>query len=129
MWMEIDHEYFIAWAIYLLAALVAQLISYVIVGWKVRDDRASRPKAIADFGMVVQLLVFAVLITPVRLELADNYWVPAFMAALMDGLNYGSDKALTRIWPIAIVLLLLLCISITYRFVKTCFKTNGRTSL
>lgn len=96
--MELSNGYFIAWGIYALAVVMAQLLFW----------RLCRSIAHADLRLVLQFCLFALLVTPARLEQPLGYWAPAFMAALMDGLNYGLDQVLERLWPVLVSLLLLL---------------------
>ncbi len=114
--METGNEYVIAWAIYLLAVVGAQVLSW----------RIARPLPWADLRLVFQLFIFAILITPARLEPTGSYWVPAFMAALMDGLNYGTDQVLNRLWPIWITLLVLLLLSYSWKLFKAYKKTDDK---
>ena len=45
----------------------------------------------------------------------QSYWVPAFMAAIMEGLNHGVDAALSRLWPILVMMLVLLSAAAAWR--------------
>ena len=96
--METTYEYVLAWAVYLLAVAAAQVLCW----------RVTRPLPWADARRVIQICIFALLITPARLQPSDSYWAPAFMAAIMDGLNEGSEQALSRLWPILATMLVLL---------------------
>ncbi|WP_101757119.1 hypothetical protein [Oceanicoccus sp. KOV_DT_Chl] len=91
--METGSEYYYAWIIYLLAVAAAQLLL-----WKILSGIKNR-----DITTVMQLLLLAVLIVPASLE-QSGYWVPSFMAALMEGINLGFEAALPRIWPILIAM-------------------------
>jgi hypothetical protein len=85
-----ENEYLTSWLIYLSAALGAHLLLWrvLVVFSNTRWIHYSH------------CLLAAVLFTPVSLELdgRSGYLVPAFMAALMDGLNDGFDAALPKIW-------------------------------
>lgn len=98
--MEGGSDYQLAWWIYLCAVLGA----HCLLWWLLRPVTYTNVKA------VLQLMLLALLITPAALEPGQSYWVPAFMAAFMDGVDSGIDAALVRLWPIfgAMLLFLLL---------------------
>lgn len=107
--LETVGEYVVAWSIYLLAAIVAQILVW----------RMTRGLPLADLRTVLCLTVFAILFTPAQLDSGVNYWVPAFMAALMEGLNEGPDAALSRVGPILVVMLALVLSSFVVKFIKS----------
>lgn len=110
---EPGREYYLAWLIYLFALLAAELLL-----WRGLHKRIHR-----ELLHVLQLLVFALFITPVTLELEQgmsmqDYWVPAFMAALMEGINEGFAAALPRLTPVLVVMALLLTLSLVWRLLR-----------
>lgn len=84
-----------AWLLYLAAVGVAHFLLW----WLMR-----RLKSL-ELKQVIHLCVLALLITPARLEPDSGNWVPAFMAALMEGIDSGFDAAANRLWPIFCVML------------------------
>lgn len=106
--MILSDEYFLAWGLYLLAVFGAQLLAW----------RLTRVIPQADVRVILQLLVLATFITPARLEEGVNYWVPAFIAALIEGLNDGGDAALTRLWSILVTMLVLVLLSFSVKLSK-----------
>ncbi len=106
--METASDYYISWSIYLAAVLAAQLLL-----WRVLSIISSR-----EIKTLIQLLLFALLITPVPLEPGQSYWVPAFMAAIMEGLNLGLEAALPRLWPIFTMMLVFVCLSVAWRLYR-----------
>ena len=103
--MEPTGGYYVAWVIYLAAVVVAQLLL----------RRSLRPVKGQQLKILLQLFLFALLITPVPLEPGQSYWLPAFMAALMESLNLGVDALWPRLWPIFFTMLLLLCLLAGWR--------------
>ncbi|MEE8059264.1 MAG: hypothetical protein V3T17_15725 [Pseudomonadales bacterium] len=116
--MDMGNDYLIAWSLYLLAVVAAQILTWRIL----------RPFLQADIRAIVQLCVFSILITPARLEAGASYWVPAFVAALMDGVNDGVDAAIVRLWPIVMVMLVLVSISLVWKLRKSLIKTNSQVA-
>ncbi|MFA7553632.1 MAG: hypothetical protein WCY88_05230 [Spongiibacteraceae bacterium] len=114
--METGSNYYSAWAIYLLAVLAAELLLWCLV---------KRIKS-KDIRWVLHLCLLALLITPVALDSAQQYWVPAVMAALMDGLNIGWDAAMPRLIPILLVMLVLLILSLVVKLVKGAVAKSGK---
>ncbi len=115
--MEPARDYYIAWLIYLAAVLAAELLL-----WRGLHKRLNR-----DVLHVLQILVFALLITPATLDITqavslDGYWVPAFMAALMEGINEGFPAAMTRLTPVWVVMLVLLLLALVWRLRHLIFK-------
>lgn len=103
--MEPASDYYTAWAIYWLAVIVAQLLFW----------RALAAINSQQVKVLSQLLLFALLITPVSLETGQPHWVPAFMAAIMEGLNDGFDAALSRLWPILLMMLVFILLAAAWR--------------
>lgn len=102
MILHTGSEYYLAWLIYLAAVLSAHLLL-----WRALKVISSR-----DIKTVLHLSLAAILLTPTTLTTGQNYWVPAFMSALMDGLNDGPAAAMSDLWSILIVMLLLVSISL-----------------
>ncbi|MFT5692824.1 MAG: hypothetical protein ACI92E_002160 [Oceanicoccus sp.] len=103
--MELGNDYYLAWMIYLVGALVSQFIV-----WRI----TAQIKAI-EVRTIIQICSFAILITPVRLDPAQNYWVPALIAGLMDGLNDGIDALIERFVPVIVVMIGMLVISLIWK--------------
>ena len=99
--LETGNDYYQAWGIYVAAVLVAHLLLW----------RLLRKLPFRGVKTVLHLCMAALLLTPAALEPGQNYWVPAIMAAAMEGLNNGMDAATARLMPILVVMLLLLCLS------------------
>lgn len=106
--METASDYYISWSVYLVAVLVAQLLLW----------RVLRIIKTQDIKFLVSILFFALLITPVPLETSQSYWVPAFMAAIMEGLNHGFEAAQPRLWPIFMTMLIFVCLSVAWRLYR-----------
>lgn len=113
-----DSNYTLAWLIYLGAVAAAQLLIWLPL----------RRLRFADLRRVIELCVLGLLITPARLEPGSDNWVPAFMAALMELLESGSDAALDRLWPILLVMLLMLVVSMMIRYYLSRRMNNGSGS-
>jgi len=105
--MELESDYYLAWAIYLLAVLTAQIVVWRLV-LHVR---------FVELRSILQVCSLALFITPVRLDPTQNYWVPAFIAALMDGLNDGVDALLNRFVPVLFVMTGLLIASFILKLI------------
>jgi hypothetical protein len=114
--MEASSGYLISWIIYLVAVVAAQGLLW----WMLRKTQ------LPDFKMVLQFLLFAILITPATLNDNSSYWVPAFMAAFLGGLDAGFDAAIPRLWSIVAVFIGLLCISLLVRLYRK--KRKGSTT-
>lgn len=101
-----EPNYQIAWTIYLVSVAVAQWLLWLLI----------RPLSSKDTKQVIQLCVFALLITPIPLEPGDlRHWVPAFMAALMEAIDTGINAALNRLWPALVLMLVLLLSAMAWR--------------
>lgn len=101
-------NYTTAWLIYLAAIPVAHGLL-----WAALRRMRSR-----ETRQVIHLCVFAFLITPARLEPGSPLWVPAFMAALMEGIDRGMDAASERLWPIFALMLALIVVSMLWRVLR-----------
>jgi hypothetical protein len=106
--MAVGSDYWIAWLIYLLAVACAQWLCW----------RASLALASADLRLLLQFCLLALLLTPVRLEPTSQFWVPAFMAALMESLNEETDTVLNRLSPILINMLVLSIMAFSGKLLK-----------
>ena len=95
--MDGNNAYYTGWLVYLLAVLGAQFLCW----WMLRKFKSSELK------QLLQLMLLAILITPATLDVSQGYWVPAFMAAFLGGLDSGFDSAIPRLWSIAAVMLVL----------------------
>jgi hypothetical protein len=104
--MDGSNAYYTAWLVYLLAVLGAQFLCW----WMLRkfNSRALR--------QVLPLMLLAILITPATLDVSQGYWVPAFMAAFLGGLDSGFDSAIPRLWSIAAVMSVLVFGNLLVRF-------------
>jgi hypothetical protein len=103
--IELGNDYYLAWFAYLVGALVSQLIV-----WRL----TVKIKAI-EARTIIRICSFAMLITPVRLDPDQNYWVPALIAGLMDGLNDGGEALIQRFVPIIVVTIALLVTSLAWK--------------
>ena len=108
MTLELTSAYYIAWAVYLGAVLLAQLLVW----------RAVRLLQWVDLQIVIHVIIFGLLITPARLEPGQDYWVPAAMVALMDFINGETEAALNNMAIIFTVIFVLLLISIVSRWIR-----------
>lgn len=97
--------YTTAWAVYLAAVLIAHGLLWCL----------TRRLSVAGLQQLIHLCVFAIFITPARLEPGRDVWVPAFMAALMEGIDSGMAAASDRLWPILVVMLCLVLASVLLR--------------
>lgn len=102
MILQMGSEYYLAWLIYLGAVCCAHVLL-----WRAMSVIASR-----DIKTVLHLVLASILLTPTTLTAGQNYWVPAFMSALMDGLNDGAAAAMPDIGSILIVMLVLVSLSL-----------------
>lgn len=93
--------YATAWTVYLCAVLVA----HGLLWWLLR------PLQRLEVRQLIHLCVFAFLVTPTRLEVGGDNWVPAFMAAVMEGIDLGFEAASSRLWPIFALMLVLILLS------------------
>ena len=114
--MQTGLEYYLCWGVYLLAVAASQLLL-----WRVLVVISNK-----EVKTVLQLSLLAILITPAVLEPGQAYWVPAFMAALMEGLNEGPDAALLRIWPILGVMLALITLSFIWRLYQGRYQSGDK---
>ena len=110
--MTISGDYYLAWSIYFLAVVVAQWLL-----WRLMAGVKNR-----SVVTVAMLSVLALLITPAPLDDGQSYWVPAFMAAIMEGLDQGPDAVVPRLLPILIMMLVLLCLSLLIKLLKRSSK-------
>lgn len=106
--LETGNNYYIAWACYLAAVLVMQ---YLV--WKV-----TLLLPVKDLRTVINIIVFSLMITPVQLEMGQNYWVPVSIATLMEILDEGFSVGIMRMLPALIVMFVLLLASIATKFIK-----------
>jgi hypothetical protein len=113
--MQTGTEYYLCWGIYLLAVAAAQVLLWRVL--LVINNRSIKT--------VLQLTLLAILITPVSLESGQGYWVPAFMAAFMEGLNQGPDAALLRIWPILFLMLVFISLFFMWRLFQKMSKKKS----
>lgn len=98
--------YTTAWMIYLVAVLVAHGLLWSL----------TRRLPWRELQQIIHLCVFALLITPARLEPDSSLWVPAFMAATMEGIDSGPEAASNRMWPVLVVMLVLVVLSVVGRW-------------
>jgi hypothetical protein len=106
--LEVGNDYYIAWGCYLLAVIVLQFLVW----------RATLLLPIKDLRTVINIIVFSLMVTPTQLEMGQNYWVPVFIAALMEILDEGFSIGIMRMLPALIVMFVLLLASIATKFLK-----------
>lgn len=106
--METASDYYTAWWTYLGAVAGAQFLLW----WLIRKLTSS------DIKLVLHIVLFSILITPATMERGVDYWVPAFMVAILDGFTHGIDTVIPRLWPILIVMLALISVSFLFKLVK-----------
>ena len=100
-----DSNYLLAWSIYLGAVVVAMVLAWMpLRRWTSSDTRR-----------LLLLCLFALLITPERLDPDHANWAPAFMAALMDAIDSGFQAGLNRLWPALLLMLALVVLSMLWR--------------
>ncbi|WP_019530202.1 hypothetical protein [Dasania marina] len=105
-------DYLLAWGCYVAATLLLLLMLWrVTAGIKLLDLR-----------FILLILAAALLFTPVPIAAGSNYWAPAFMAALIDTVTMGIDGGVKRLWPILVVMLLLVSLSLLWRLLRTKLK-------
>ena len=114
--METGSEYYTAWSIYLLAVLVAEILLWRLL-------RIIKPGSVK---LTLHLSLLALLLTPATLDITQSYWVPAFMVALMNGLNEGLEAALPPLQLILIVMLLLISVPYLFRISKALIARKRR---
>lgn len=105
---ELNSDYYIAWFVYLMAVIAAQFIV-----WRLSSSFKSQ-----DFRLLLQIFCFSLLIMPTHLNQLQNgggYWVPAFIAAVMDGLNDGFEASVPHLVPMLFLMLALLCASFLWK--------------
>ena len=111
--MEFGNDYYLAWLIYLVAVLACQFVV-----WRITTQIST-----VELRTIIQIFSFAILITPVRLDPAQNYWVPALTAGLMDGLNEGIDALIERFVPVFVVMIGMLVLSLIWKLAR---RKSGR---
>lgn len=111
-------EYYTAWGFYLVAVASTQLLVW----------RITRSIPAVLLQRILQLCSLAILITPARLETGQNYFVPAFMAALMEGVIDGGAAAVSRILPIILMMLILCSAYIGIRLRRQPSRSSDDTS-
>ena len=62
------------------------------------------------------LLLAVILLVPVQVDPDMPDRAPAFIAALLDALSYGAERAMQRLWPIIWAVLLALPVIATLAF-------------
>ncbi len=111
-------DYYIAWGVYLLAIVGAQVVAWRLVRFIPQ----------VDLRLILQLCLFALLITPAKLDADSNNWVPAFMAAIIEGVDHGLTAAMERLTPIFILMLVLIVLSLCKRFIPGLSFPSSRSS-
>ena len=106
--MTTGDDYYLAWAIYLAAICLAHLVLW----------RMLRRLSSVNLRVVLHVCLFAILVTPAPFGSEGSYWVPAYMTAIMEGLNDGLDAMLNRMIPIFIVMLVLVTLSLLFNFIR-----------
>jgi len=106
---EVESNYIILWCIYLLA----------VVGAMVVVRRFCSALKLQESAAVVRIIVLVILITPAKVDPELGFWAPAFMALFMDAIAVGIEPALSRLWPILIVLVISLGLSFSWRLVSS----------
>lgn len=116
--LETGSEYYTAWGFYLVAVASAQLLVW----------RITRSIPAVMLQRILQLCSFAILITPARLESGQNYFAPAFMVAMMEGVIDGGAAAVSRILPIVLMMLIFSGIYIAIHLKRQSGRSSGDTS-
>ncbi|MCR8921741.1 hypothetical protein NO559_03095 [Dasania sp. GY-MA-18] len=101
-------DYLLAWGSYVTAALLLLLLLW----------RMTAAIKLIDLRIILVILAAALLFTPVPVEPGSAYWAPAFMAALIDAVTIGAEAGIKRLWPILIVMLLLVVLSLIARVLR-----------
>jgi hypothetical protein len=114
--MTAENDYFVTWMLYLAAS-----VGGLVVVWRMCQVFSS-----VEVRRVILLCCAAILWTPAKLQTVENHhWVPAFMAALMESMSTGSDAVISRGWPILLVMVVLLLLSIAGRLLLRQFNKGG----
>lgn len=116
--LETGSEYYIAWGFYLVAVASAQLLVW----------RLTRSMSAVILQRILQLSSLAILITPARLESGQNYFVPAFMAAIIEGVIDGGAAAVSRILPIVLMILMFCGAYTVVRLKRQSAPSSGDTA-
>jgi hypothetical protein len=102
---EVESNYLIGWCVYLLAVVgMMVVLRHLTAGLKWKESAA-----------VIKLCVLVLLLTPAKVDPEQGFWAPAFIAAFMEGISQGADAALTRAWPILIIMMVCLVLSFIWR--------------
>lgn len=103
--LSMDSNYLMAWSIYLGAVIAAMILVWLPL----------RRWVTADTRRLLLLCLFALLITPERVDPDHANWAPAFMAALMEAIDSGFHSGLNRLWPALVLALVLVVLSMLWR--------------
>lgn len=95
----------LAWCVYAGAAVLGLALAWL----------GLRRFMGVDAQRVILLCLAALLAVPANIEADSGSWAPAFMAALMEGIDNGGDAALERLWPSFVVMLVLVLLSLAWR--------------
>lgn len=104
---DVESNHIILWCIYLLA----------VVGAMVVVRRFCSAMKLKESAAVLRIVVLVILVTPAKVDPELGFWAPAFMAVFMDAIAMGIEPALSRLWPILIVLVISLALSFGWRVV------------
>lgn len=102
-------EYTQAWLIYAGAASVAMLMAYLLI-------RKLKPTWLS---LLLQSLIAALMLTPVAIEGHEGLWAPAYMSAAMEFMSGDSALAVSRLWSLAAVMLIIFVLALVTSFLKT----------
>ncbi|MGK0500883.1 MAG: hypothetical protein ACJAYG_002537 [Oceanicoccus sp.] len=117
--MEMTSDYYQTWAIYWGAVVVAVFLFWLLL------RKFKRPTL--TYSLLIMLL--ALLLTPAAPEAERGYWVPAYMVALMEGLNEGFEAAMPYLWPVIFMMVLLPCLLFIGRVIAAKLTSAGQASM
>ena len=101
-----------AWLCYGLSALTLIYVLWRMLSWM----------GFKEFRQVATVIVGAFLFTPVPVEPGSDDWAPAFMAVLIDLVTVSTEAAMSRLWPMLIVMLVMVVLSFAWRIYR--YKSN-----
>lgn len=101
-------EYTQAWLVYAGAASVAMLMAYLLI-------RKLKP---VWLSLLLQSLIAAMMLTPAAIEGHEGLWAPAYMAAVMEFMSGEKALAISRLWSLTVVMLILFVLALLTGFLK-----------
>jgi len=103
-------ELTLAWSVYAGAVIVLLVLWYLPI-------RKIKPVALA---LLVYSLIAALLLTPAVIDIEgyQRFWAPAFITAMMELMSGESALAISRLWSLTAMTLLLWLLALLFRSAK-----------